>query len=57
MAVESKFKGNPLQVPVSEKTSDLVDQIAKKDKVSRAHVVRDVLDAGLARRAKQSGIA
>ena len=47
MAIESKYKGNPLQVPITEEMSDLIDRIASRDKTSRAAVARDVLEEHL----------
>lgn len=53
MAGWKKFRGIPLQVNVTQDISDRIDAIAKREGVSKASVVRDIIDAGIRRREKK----
>lgn len=47
MAIEKRFTGQPLQVDHTPETMQRIREIAEKEKVSQASVVRDIIDAGL----------
>ena len=51
-----KFPGTPLQVVTTEEMSERIAQIAKAERVSKASVVRDIIEAGIVRREKKAGI-
>lgn len=54
MAVVRRYTSKPLQVDHTPETLTRIDVIAEREGVSRASVVRDLIDHGLARRERIS---
>lgn len=54
MAIERRYTGQPLQVDHTPETLSRIEDIANVEKVAKAAVVRDMIDAGLADRESQS---
>lgn len=52
----SKYPGQPLQVLATEEMRARIERVARKDGVSQASVVRDILESGIARRERKAGI-
>lgn len=50
MAVTKRFTGTPLQVLTEEKMSEDIERIADGEGISKAEVVRQVLEAGMSER-------
>ena len=46
MAIEAKYK-QPLQVVATEQMHERIKTIADREKISRAQVIREILEAGL----------
>lgn len=49
-----RFTGKPLQVNATPEMSERIAEIAKREKVSMASVIRDILDAGIDARERKS---
>jgi len=54
MAGWKRYTGKPLQVNVTESVSKRIAAVADRDGVSKASVIRDIIDAGLAQREKET---
>lgn len=50
MAVTANFINQPLQVNTTQRIMDRISAIAEAEQISRAQVVRDLIDAGIDRR-------
>ena len=51
-----RYTGQPLQVNVTPEMSDRIAKIAESESVSRASVIRDIIEAGIEAR-EQKGVA
>ena len=49
-----RYARNPLQVPVLPEVEERIAKIAKDERVSKASVARDIIEAGLEAREKRS---
>lgn len=50
----ARFEGLPLQVHTTPKVRERIEKIAANEHISKASVVRDLIDAGLDERERQS---
>lgn len=48
-----RYTGQPLQVNVTPEMSQRITTIAEREQVSKASVIRDILEAGIATREKK----
>jgi len=48
-----RFSANPLQVSVTHALEERIATIAKRDNVSKASVVRDIINAGIEAREQE----
>lgn len=53
MAVTRKYSGTPLQVVATEEMRNALEEIATKEDVSIASVIRDCIELGMAGRRSQ----
>ena len=49
-----RYAPNPLQVPVTPEVEERIAAIAKRERVSKASVARDIINDGLEAREKRS---